>query len=62
MQYLPPFVVHGTHRFVKKDIEIYTAQYRKLLVSLAQDSIPAEQWQTVTYLNDLAHISEKYQY
>jgi hypothetical protein len=37
---------------------MYTAQYRRLIVALAQDNIPAEQWQGVAYLNDLALISE----
>jgi glutathione-regulated potassium-efflux system ancillary protein KefG len=59
MRYLPPFVVHGTHRFVKKDIEMYAAQYRNLVIALAEDGIHAEQWQRVAYLNDLALISQK---
>jgi glutathione-regulated potassium-efflux system ancillary protein KefG len=53
MRYLPPFVVHGTHRLVHPNIEEYAIQYRQLLVALTEDRIPETQWQEVMYLNDL---------
>jgi glutathione-regulated potassium-efflux system ancillary protein KefG len=60
MQYLPPFVVHGTHKIGKKDIDASAAQYRTLLVALTNDKIPAEQWQRVSYLNDVTLIPENF--
>lgn len=58
MSYLPPFVVHGTHRLLKADIEVFGYQYRKLLLAFAENRIGETQWQGVTYLNDLDAILE----
>ncbi|HEX5654927.1 MAG TPA: NAD(P)H-dependent oxidoreductase [Chitinophagaceae bacterium] len=61
MKYLPPFVVHGTHRLREADIELYAIQYEQLLVSLAHDRISEEEYQAVTYLNELCPIPEQVQ-
>jgi len=34
MDYLPPWVVHGTHRLVDSDLEREVASYRRMLVAL----------------------------
>ncbi len=53
MHYLPPFVVHGTHRLSMEAISLYALQYRQLLMALVNDSIVQKDWQSVTYINDL---------
>lgn len=61
MQYLPPFVVHGTHRLLAPDIEMYAAQYAQLLIALRNDRISQQEWEQVNYLNDLVPIPEQIQ-
>ncbi|MBL7740198.1 MAG: NAD(P)H-dependent oxidoreductase [Chitinophagaceae bacterium] len=61
MQYLPPFVVHGTHRLQHADIELCAVQYEQLLVALINDRITESEWKKVTYLNELIPIPETVQ-
>lgn len=61
MIYLPPFVIHGTHRLNEADIELYGLQYEQLLIALRDDRISEEEWQKVEYLNDLIPIPEHIQ-
>ncbi|MBL7743823.1 MAG: NAD(P)H-dependent oxidoreductase [Chitinophagaceae bacterium] len=61
MQYLPPFVIHGTHRLAKADIELCAVQYEQLLVALINDRITENEWKKVTYLNELIPIPETVQ-
>lgn len=42
MSYLPPFVVHGTHRLDAAGIEAAAKRYRALLTQLAAGDVPAE--------------------
>ena len=58
MLYLPPFVVHGTHRLEKGDIELYSLQYEQLITAFTNDRIQEEEWKSVTYLNELCPIPE----
>ena len=58
MNYLPPFVVHGTHRLVKEEIELHAAQYRQVLVALAAGRITSEACRELHYLNDINLIPE----
>lgn len=58
MTYLPPFVVHGTHKLDAADIELYGVQYEQLLIALANDRITEAEWRQVEYLNDLIPIPE----
>lgn len=53
MIYLPPFVVDGSFKLTRTDIEIKAAQYQQLLTALANDRITKEKWNSVEYLNDL---------
>jgi glutathione-regulated potassium-efflux system ancillary protein KefG len=39
MEYLPPYVIHGTHRLNEPDIEREAARYRRLLEHLRDDRI-----------------------
>jgi glutathione-regulated potassium-efflux system ancillary protein KefG len=58
MQYLPPFVVHGTHGLEKADIEMYALQFEQLISAFANDRIQETEWRSVTYLNELCPIPE----
>jgi len=53
MDYLPPFVVHGTHRINETDIDRHAVQYEELLTAIQSGSITENEWQHVDYLNDL---------
>jgi glutathione-regulated potassium-efflux system ancillary protein KefG len=39
MEYLPPFVVHGTHRLAASDIDRHVAEYRRTLEALRDGRI-----------------------
>lgn len=39
MEYLPPFAVHGTHRFGQTDIRRHAADYRRLISSFATGAV-----------------------
>ncbi|MEP7141766.1 MAG: NAD(P)H-dependent oxidoreductase [Ferruginibacter sp.] len=56
MDYLPPFVVHGTHKLIDTDIELHASQYEEMLIGLEGGRISANEWQQVTYMNDLIPI------
>lgn len=61
MQYLPPFVVHGTHKLKLADIEMYAIQYEQLLLALASDRLSQDEIETVEYLNDLLPVPQTVQ-
>jgi glutathione-regulated potassium-efflux system ancillary protein KefG len=42
MEYLPPFVVFGTHRLGEEQIRDAAAEYRRLLVALRDDRVDLE--------------------
>ena len=53
MEYLPPFVVHGSHTINNSDIEKYAVQYKELLISLRDESLNRKKLTTADYLNDV---------
>lgn len=53
MTYLPPFVIHGTHKLNPEELEMHALQYEQLLVALTGDRISKEDYERVDYLNDL---------
>ncbi|HUC81248.1 MAG TPA: NAD(P)H-dependent oxidoreductase [Flavisolibacter sp.] len=61
MEYLPPFVVHGTHRLLPADIELHAVQYEQMLIALVNNRISAEEYMEVEYLNDLVPIPQTIQ-
>lgn len=61
MKYLPPYVIHGTHKLQRQDIELYAVQYEQLLVSLGGDRISEEECNALEYMNDLIPIPESIQ-
>ncbi len=53
MQFLPPFVIHGTHRLKSDEIENAAMQYGKMLLALQNDEIAGADMEKATYMNDL---------
>ena len=61
MKYMPPFVVHGTHRLSAEDIELHAIQYEQLLIALTNDRISDDECNDVEYVNDLIPIPQTIQ-
>lgn len=53
MEYLPPFVVHGSHLLTPPEIEHYAAQYTLLIKGLRDGLFTTQQIQHAVYLNEL---------
>ncbi|NQU85944.1 MAG: NAD(P)H-dependent oxidoreductase [Mariniphaga sp.] len=53
MKYLPPFVVHGSHKITNIEIEKYASDYKKLLTGLRDETIIINQTGNNNYTNDL---------
>jgi len=53
MDYLPPFVVHGSHTINGNDIEEYADQYQKLLIALRDDTLDEKVLRKTEYMNSL---------
>jgi glutathione-regulated potassium-efflux system ancillary protein KefG len=51
MEYLPPFVAHGTHRMTPGEMEAHGADYLRLLEALRDDRIDLERARTVARIN-----------
>lgn len=58
MTYLPPFVIHGTHRITEADVKTFASQYEKLLVAIRDDQISADVTQAIKYINELVPVSQ----
>lgn len=52
MQYLPPFVVHGTHSITRQEVLDYKTTYLELLVGLRDDTINWDDLANCEYFND----------
>jgi len=61
MKYMPPFVVHGTHRLSAQDIELHAVQYEQLLIALVHERISDEECSEVEYVNDIIPIPQTIQ-
>lgn len=61
MTYLPPFVVDGTLKISKDDIEVFAIQYKELLQLIINDKLSAADWNHVGYMNDLLPFSQPVQ-
>jgi glutathione-regulated potassium-efflux system ancillary protein KefG len=53
MEYLPPFVVHGSHTMGKTSIDKIASQYKNLLIALRDDQIDYKDASQLEYLNEL---------
>lgn len=52
MEYLPPFVVHGTHALSEQDIFMYQKAYHSFLGLLRDEKINLADLKAMDYLND----------
>ncbi|MCG6187046.1 glutathione-regulated potassium-efflux system oxidoreductase KefF [Maribellus maritimus] len=53
MNYLPPFVVHGSYTIPPEEINNYAEQYKKLILSLRDEKLDRKKINSVEYLNEL---------
>lgn len=53
MQYLPPFVIHGTHKLGGDDIEHYAHQYNQYIKALVSEQLNVGELESAAYGNDL---------
>ena len=51
MDYLPPFVVHGTHSLTDSDVVAHAADYRRMVVALRDGTIDFEAAREFSRLN-----------
>ncbi len=52
MNYLPPYVVHGTHRLSEQEITLIANEYERLLIQLSSSDFSNENFSSHIYLND----------
>lgn len=53
MDYLPPFVIYGSHTLASHDIDNYASKYKQLLIALRDEEFDSTQIKSVEYFNDL---------
>jgi glutathione-regulated potassium-efflux system ancillary protein KefG len=53
MNYLPPFIVHGSHTIKNDEIEEYALKYRKALLFLRDDKLLKADMEKEEYFNSL---------
>jgi len=53
MEYLPPFVVYGTHHIRPEALEASAVQYSKILKGLADGSLTPDQYRHLGHMNEL---------
>ncbi len=61
MLYLPPFVIHGTHRLSANEIALQSFQYEQLLKAFAEDRVSESEYRGLTHLNDIVPGPESFQ-
>ena len=59
MEYLPPFVVHGSHLLDETGIKSAGEEYKKLLISLRDSLFSEDEIQKHSYFNDLIMVQTK---
>ncbi|KAF0237037.1 MAG: Kef-type potassium/proton antiporter accessory [Prolixibacteraceae bacterium] len=55
MEYLPPYVIFGSHTITPAEIEVQTSKYKKMLTSLRDNQWGCLLLQSVEYLNELTN-------
>jgi glutathione-regulated potassium-efflux system ancillary protein KefG len=53
MEYLPPYVIFGSHTLTPPDIENHIAKYKKLMTALRDEQINEAKMKSVAYFNEL---------
>ncbi|MEO0733079.1 MAG: NAD(P)H-dependent oxidoreductase [Bacteroidota bacterium] len=56
MDYLPPYLINGTHAMQPAEIERHRVGYHAFLRQLQRGEIPAADWATARYANDLPQL------
>lgn len=52
MIYLPPFVIHGTHRLKREEVTEISEEYKKILLKLVEGNFSIENILKYPYLNE----------
>lgn len=60
MQFLPPFVIHGTHLLDAHDIREAGTQYKEILTALVEDRFTDKQLEKAFYINDLVNVPRQF--
>jgi glutathione-regulated potassium-efflux system ancillary protein KefG len=55
MEYLPPFVVHGTHLLSPEQIQGYAQNYQKTLIALRDGLVELSEMLNYDYMNELTN-------
>ncbi len=58
MDYLPPFVVHGTHLLNPQEMKDIADDYKKILISLRDGIFSREELYGLQYLNDILKMNK----
>ncbi len=53
MNYLPPFVVHGSYTISEEEAEVYAEQYKNLIINLRDEKYSKNDFLAVEYANEL---------
>lgn len=53
MEYLPPFVVHGSHTLSEEDIKTAASSYRNLLIGLRDEKFTNINFRKLEYINEI---------
>ncbi len=54
MEYLPPYLIQGTHRLTEPEIESAAERYGRTLDALCDDAISLDSWREATSLDTIA--------
>jgi glutathione-regulated potassium-efflux system ancillary protein KefG len=52
MNFMPPYVVHGTHRITTENLVSYNQEYKKLIEYLRDEPIEIDKIVKLNYLNE----------
>ena len=52
IEYLPPYVIHGTHSLGVEDVARVADEYRRVIVALRDGTLDLETARANTHLND----------
>ncbi|MCF8368174.1 MAG: NAD(P)H-dependent oxidoreductase [Bacteroidales bacterium] len=59
MEYLPPFVIHGTHLITPEDHNTHAGSYKKVLIALRDNIFDLDEIMKHKYMNDLHELKKK---
>jgi glutathione-regulated potassium-efflux system ancillary protein KefG len=59
MNYLPPYLIQGTHRLTEADLDRHADHYARTLAALAADEIDLDSWRRAERLDGLVNADER---